>query len=313
MIARLIERALGHARARVAAPAELTCVRDVASFMPMLEAIERDARDDGDLRLRLSRVRLVAPELGDLARLDPFSGTYRDAMLALYERIFGRPHAVTSEGMSYDLAHELAQPFPFSRGSAHVTGGYLVAYGFLIQQLGLSPGARILEVGCGSGALTWFFARAGLRVTALEINPSGAELTRRYCEGLDPAPRVECVDFERYDPGAERYDAIVFFESFHHLVEHVGALRRCAGWLAPGGKVALAAEPIVPAGSPIVPYPWGLRLDGESLRAMAKFGWIELGFQEPYLRDLVARTGFKARAAGLPDNPWAQVRVLERP
>lgn len=312
MIARLLERAIGRARAAVAAPADLTYVRDVASFMPMLDAIERDARDDGDLRLRLARVRLELPEPGELARLDPFSAPYRDAMLALYQRLFGRPHAVTSEGMTFDLAHELAQPFPFSRGSAHVTGGYLVAYGFLLQQLGLAAGARILEVGCGSGALTWFFARAGYRVTALEINPSGAELTRRYCAGLDPAPRVECADFDGFDPGDERYDAIVFFESFHHLVEHAGALRRCAAWLAPRGTVALAAEPIVPAGSPIVPYPWGLRLDGESLRAMAKFGWIELGFQEPYLRDLVERCGFRARAAGLPDNPWAQVRMLER-
>lgn len=310
MIARLLERVAGRARAAIAAPAGLVRVRDVASFLPMLEEIERDAHDAGDLRLRLARIRLELPELGAFARLDPFSAGYREEMLALYERLFGKPHAASSEGMTFDVEHELAHPFPFSGGSAHVTGGYLVAYGLLLQVLGLRPGSRILEVGCGSGALTWFLARAGHRVTAIEINPSGADLTRRYCEALVPRPRVECTDFARFEPGEERYDAVVFFESFHHLLDPLDALRRCAAWLAPGGVVALAAEPVVPAGSPIVPYPWGLRLDGESLRAMAKFGWIELGFQEPLLHELVARCGLRATAAGVPDNPWAQVRIL---
>jgi len=312
VLKRLLDRVIGRVRVQAAIPADFVRIRDVSSFLPILDRIEREASDDGDLRARLARVRLESPELERLSSLDPFSSAYRDELLALYERLFGRRHDVVREGMTYDIEHELRHPFPFAQGSAFITGSYIVAYGFLIRVLGLAPGSRILEVGCGSGALTWFLARVGYRVTALEINPSGAELTRRYCAGIDPAPRVEAVAYEAFDPGEERYDAVVFFESFHHMLDPVDALHRCTSLIAPGGVVALAAEPIVPAGSPIVPYPWGLRTDGESLRAMAKFGWIELGFQEPYLAELVRRGGWRAEPCGIADNPWAQVRLLRR-
>jgi hypothetical protein len=48
--------------------------------------------------------------------------------------------------------------------------------------------------------------------------------------------------------------------------------------LRPGGKVFFAAEPIDDS----FPVPWGLRLDGESLWAIRRNGWLELGYQESY-------------------------------
>lgn len=308
----MLERAVGRIRARAATPSDVVRVRDVAAFIPMLERIEREACDDADLRVRLAQIRLETPELRSLSQLDPFTREYRNEVLALYERLFGHFHDLQREGMTFDVESELCHPFPFSPGSAYVTGSYTVAYGYLIQVLGLQAGARILEVGSGSGALTWFLARAGYAVTAIEVNPSGAELTRRYCAGLSPEPRVVCGDLNTFEPDDEKFDAIVFFESFHHLLEHEAILARCGHWLLPDGVVALAAEPIVPAGSPIVPYPWGLRTDGESLRAMAKFGWIELGFQEPYLRDLLARGHWRVSSFGIAHNPWAQIKLLRR-
>ena len=61
--------------------------------------------------------------------------------------------------------------------------------------------------------------------------------------------------------------------------------------LSPRGKILLAGEPIVPDGSPIVPYPWGIRLDAENLCVVRERGWMELGFQEGFIRKLFESHG----------------------
>ena len=70
---RWLERFVGAARSRVAEPVDLIRVPDVESFMPLLARIEAEARDGGDLRAQLARIRLETPELRALDRLDPFT------------------------------------------------------------------------------------------------------------------------------------------------------------------------------------------------------------------------------------------------
>ena len=50
----------------------------------------------------------------------------------------------------------------------------------------------------------------------------------------------------------------------------------------------------------MVPYPWGLRLDGESIRSISEFGWMELGFSEDYFGELLMRHGFSLRYVASP-------------
>ena len=53
------------------------------------------------------------------------------------------------------------------------------------------------------------------------------------------------------------------------------------------------AEPIVAANSEVVPYPWGVRLDGLSVWSICQWGWLELGFQEPYFLALMKGEGWQ--------------------
>jgi 2-polyprenyl-3-methyl-5-hydroxy-6-metoxy-1,4-benzoquinol methylase len=48
-------------------------------------------------------------------------------------------------------------------------------------------GARVLEVGCGMGTMASIWAREGAHVTAVDLNPTAVEQTRRRFEllGLD--------------------------------------------------------------------------------------------------------------------------------
>src|SRR5690606_32555575 len=108
---------------------------------------------------------------------------------------------------------------------------------------------------------------------------------------------------------AEPVDAVLFFESLHHCLPHAALLARAKEWLKPGGKLVLAAEPILPAETPILPYPWGPRLDGEALRAIRRFGWMELGFTEAYLFALLERLGWTWERARSGESHWADVIV----
>ena len=135
----------------------------------------------------------------------------------------------------------------------------------------------------------------GGRLTA--IAKGARRSVKRFAGGLDLFQQLRVQLDRRRRAGMARLD-------------HATLLQRCRDWLKPGGVVALAAEPIVPDRSPIVPYPWGPRMDGESLRAMAKFGWMELGFRQSYVDELARRGGWRQERHGLPDNPWAQVTLL---
>ena len=75
-----------------------------------------------------------------------------------------------------------------------------------------------------------------------------------------------------------------------------------------GGQVIFAAEPITDA----FPVPWGFRLDGESLWAIRKFGWCELGFQESYFKKLLLKEGWSVTRTDVADTPLGTVFTAKR-
>jgi hypothetical protein len=68
-------------------------------------------------------------------------------------------------------------------------------------------------------------------------------------------------------PDGAMFDAILFFEAFHHALDHLGLLARLRDRLAPNGRVIFAGEPIMEAGdywAPTLPHAWGPRLSARS-------------------------------------------------
>lgn len=82
--------------------------------------------------------------------------------------------------------------------------------------------------------------------------------------------------------------------------------------LSPQGRIILAAEPIFNDLNHQLPWGWGVRLDGESFRAMRKWGWLELGFTESYLRNLFGGMNLSYSRRTCPDSRWADVISLKR-
>lgn len=111
------------------------------------------------------------------------------------------------------------------------------ASGWIVERAGLRAGARVLEVGAGSGQLTGRLLAAGLRPTCLEPSAAlGAMLTARYGGMLDVQP----VGFEAYTrtgPG-RRYAAVLAANSWHWVDPAAGyaGARRV---LSPGGALGI--------------------------------------------------------------------------
>jgi ubiquinone/menaquinone biosynthesis C-methylase UbiE len=110
----------------------------------------------------------------------------------------------------------------------------------LLDRVPLAPGARVLDVACGTGALARaVIARLGgdARVTGVDRNPPMLAVARRVA----PA-----VDWREGDAAAlpvapdERFDAAFCHEGLQFFPDRVAALRAMRGVLVAGGRLGVA-------------------------------------------------------------------------
>src|SRR5207247_9371063 len=94
-----------------------------------------------------------------------------------------------------------------------------------------TPPARVLEVGCGRGALAARLQARGLEVTALDASPEAVASAR--------ALGVQAVAGDFLEFVAEPFDAVLFPRSLHHLA----SLRRAVAdrWAACRGERLVCA------------------------------------------------------------------------
>ncbi len=109
--------------------------------------------------------------------------------------------------------------------------------GAMVKAGNLQAGARVLEVGCGTGQATLPLARRGLRVHALELGPALAALAQRNLADY-PNVTVEQTAFEVFT-GEALFDALVSVQAFHWIEPETG-LAHAASLLRPGGALLLA-------------------------------------------------------------------------
>jgi 2-polyprenyl-3-methyl-5-hydroxy-6-metoxy-1,4-benzoquinol methylase len=220
---------------------------------------------------------------------DPFSPEYAERQFEIYRLISERP-VYEIENERCDFPTDANRPFPYYTESSETVGHQLMAIGFIIKSMGLRPGSSILELGPGWGNTTIELARMGYDVTAIDIDPAFVELISERAEKFSLSVDSRRGTFLEIDQLQRKFDAVLFFECFHHCSDHRDLVRKLADVIEPGGRVFFAAEPIADS----FPMPWGVRTDGESLWAIRRNGWLELGFQESYFLRMLARLGWIA-------------------
>ncbi len=107
-------------------------------------------------------------------------------------------------------------------------------YQVLTDRCGLEPGARILEIGPGTGLVTRRLLAAGALVTAVEPDPGLAAYLAREHPGLEVVP--SSLEEAVLDRGA--FDLALGATSFHWVDQRLG-LTKLGESLKPGGWVAL--------------------------------------------------------------------------
>jgi cyclopropane-fatty-acyl-phospholipid synthase len=81
------------------------------------------------------------------------------------------------------------------------------------RKLGLEPGMRVLDIGCGWGGTAQFFAeRYGCEVVGVTVSREQAEYGRELCRGLPVEIRLQ-----DYRDVHERFDRVVSIGMFEHV------------------------------------------------------------------------------------------------
>jgi SAM-dependent methyltransferase len=107
-----------------------------------------------------------------------------------------------------------------------------------LAESGVRPGARVLEVGCGSGAVAIELHRRGYGVTGIDT----ADILVRKAHERCPAARFVVGDVAALPESEGPFDVVAFFDVFEHLDEPA-ALLASALRLARPGALVIATVP----------------------------------------------------------------------
>jgi SAM-dependent methyltransferase len=98
-----------------------------------------------------------------------------------------------------------------------------------LRELGLPPGAAVLDVGTGQGNFAIFLALQGYRVLTGEPETDASRYARKdWATSAEKAGVRDRIRFQPFDAGAmpfapETFDAVFFFGVLHHVDESARA------------------------------------------------------------------------------------------
>src|SRR5688500_10030710 len=188
----------------------------------------------------------------------------------------------------YNLANKLPK-FRDSRGMDAETHREFCDFANIAVALELPPGARILDVACGSGWLSEYFARLGYEVTGIDISPDLIRISEDRVRGLpygvDPETPLHCRFFVHDVEGApleEKFDALVCYDAMHHFADEEAVARNLAALPSVGGLLFILEGTKPPQNS---------RGEAELIDVMQRCETLESPFEAAYLRQILDRTG----------------------
>lgn len=104
------------------------------------------------------------------------------------------------------------------------------------------PGASVLEIGCADGLVTEALARAGYRVTAVDLSPAMVAAARRRLADAGLEAEILEADLDSLSLG-RRFDVVlaVMWNFFHYAADPHAALARLVAHTA--SKLIVDADP----------------------------------------------------------------------
>jgi len=123
----------------------------------------------------------------------------------------------------------------------NVEGALAVMHDDLVSRLDPQPGKRWLDVGCGPGGVAMRAARAGARVTGVDLSEVMAETARRRAaeEGLEIAYDVGDAEQLPYEDAS--FDVVSSSVGAFLAPDHEAVARELARVVRPGGRLGMTA------------------------------------------------------------------------
>jgi cyclopropane-fatty-acyl-phospholipid synthase len=187
-----------------------------------------------DLRERLPDVRLTPRQLVAAARLLGADVLRPLPPPAAEARLRGRRHSKARDRAAiahhYDVSNRFYELLlgptmtyscaVFERPDATLEEAQAAKYELICRKLGLEPGVRLLDIGCGWGGMVMHAAAEhGVRAVGITISRMQAErAAKRIADaGLTGLAEVRLQDYR--DVADERYDAVSSIGMFEHVGE----------------------------------------------------------------------------------------------
>ena len=162
----------------------------------------------------------------------------------------------------------------------------------LVQAMKLNPASEVLEVGCGPGWLTEILAMLGYRVTSLDPAPALLEIARHRIDHaaahymlpkIKDRVRLLSGTIEDLQFDEDYFDAIIFYDVLHHIVDEEKGFANCAKWLRPGGVLGVIEGAWLPGDA---------QQEATISEEMATYGTLENPFTQEYLDEVLRKAGF---------------------
>jgi 2-polyprenyl-3-methyl-5-hydroxy-6-metoxy-1,4-benzoquinol methylase len=188
----------------------------------------------------------------------------------------------------YNLANKIARWS--GQGLDEDTQRHFCDFANIAYALALPAGSRILDVGCGSGWLSEYFARFGYRVTGIDISPELIRIARDRLQSLpysvDHETEITC-DFLVHDieaaPLDQFFDAVICYDALHHFENEHAVLNNISRMLRDGALLFVAEGERPPDGA---------ETEEELRQVMEKYETLEAPFTREYLLELLKQHGF---------------------
>jgi len=231
---------LGFSRAYVAG--DIDVIGDIYTVLQLQDRLKSEGLNARRLLTLLTLLR----DAGGVGR--PLPPPREEARLG--GRLHSRRRDATAISHHYDVSNDfytlLLGPSMtyscavWSSPSVGLDAAQEAKYELVSRKLGLRPGMRLLDVGCGWGGMLIHAARHhGVTATGVTVSREQADYVRKriHNEGLQDRVTIRLQDYRDIDDGP--YDAISSIGMFEHVGENRLAeyFSRMHDLLAPGGRL----------------------------------------------------------------------------
>jgi cyclopropane-fatty-acyl-phospholipid synthase len=194
------------------------------------------------LLTRLVGARLDQRVQGWASRLDDLRAWLLNLQTARRARVVGKRHYDIGNDLFHRmLGRRMVYSCGYWRGARDLDAAQEAKLDLVCRKLGLRPGMRVLDIGCGWGeALQYAAQRYGVSGVGVTISQAQAEYARRLCDGLPIDIRLQ--DYREVDEPFDRIFSIGMFEhvGVRNYRNYFELARRClADDAATGGGLFL--------------------------------------------------------------------------